>query len=203
MLDSVERWAHLHTAQPQMICGPYQGALLMLLCRSISARTAIEIGSFVGYSTICIARGLTDNGILHAFEINEEYEAPIRRHLQLAGVGERVSLHIGDAKVLLTEWYSQFSTKNPASSVDFAFVDAEKRSSRLFYDLLVPMLRPGGLLLVDNVLWGGKVLNPEQHNDLDTRLFLDFNDYVSSDSRVSSIMLPIRDGLTICMKNFS
>lgn len=190
ILDAVERWAHLHTAQPQMICGPYEGGLLTMLCRATEARTAVEVGSFVGYSTICIARGLADGGILHAFEINEEYDAPIRRHLEMAGVGEKVALHICDAKELML------------SSVDFAFIDAEKRSCRQFYDLLVPMMRPGGILVVDNVLWGGKVLDSLQYKDKDTCLFRDLNDYVQSDPRVSNILLPVRDGILLCMKNF-
>lgn len=181
-----------------MLCGPYEGTLLTMLARSMNAKTAVEIGSFVGYSTICIARGLVEGGTLHAFEVNEEYEAPIRRHLEMAGVGEKVSLHIGDAKELLGS--NNSTIKN--STIDFAFIDAEKRSCRTFYDLLVPMMRPGGLLIVDNVLWGGKVFDPEQYHDIDSCLFRDFNDYVHSDLRVSNVMLPIRDGVTICMKNF-
>lgn len=191
VLDDVERWAHLHTAQPQMICGAAEGALLTMICRLTNAKTAVEIGSFVGYSTICIARGLAEDGILHAFEINEEYEKPIRRHLDMAGVGERVMLHIGDAKELMI-----------AGPIDFAFIDAEKRSCRLFYDILVPLVRPGGLILVDNVLWGDKVLDEKQYNDLDTRLFREFNDYVEADRRTTNVLLPVRDGIMLAMKNF-
>lgn len=211
VLDAVERWAHLHTAQPQMVCGPAEGALLTMLCRLSNAKTAVEIGSFIGYSTICIARGLADGGILHAFEINEEYESPIRRHLDMAGVGERVSLHIGDAKELIIDYFKE-STEgcgptSPTSlvhsqSIDFAFVDAEKRSCREFYDILVPLVRPGGIIVVDNVLWGNKVLDEDQYKDLDTRLFREFNDYVTSDPRTSNILLPIRDGIMLVMKNF-
>lgn len=201
VLNAVERWAHLHTAQPQMICGPVEGTLLTILTRSTDAKTAVEIGSFVGYSTICIARGLSSGGRLHAFEINEEFEAPIRRHLEMAGVGERVVLHIGDAKQLLEKTMCGMDA-TPAE-VDFAFIDAEKRSCRFFYDLLVPMMRPGGLILVDNVLWGGKVTDVDNCNDLDTRTFRNFNDYVHSDPRVTNILLPVRDGLLLAMKNFT
>lgn len=179
-----------------MLCGPYEGTLLTMLCRAIEAQKAVEIGSFVGYSTICIARGLVDGGLLHAFEVNEEYESVIRRHLKSAAVEERVALHIGDAKQLLPK-----TLGDTTDAVDFAFIDADKRSCCLFYDMLVPFMRPGGLLLVDNVLWGGKVID-DNYNDLDTRLFRDFNDYVQSDSRVQNMMLPIRDGILLCMKNF-
>lgn len=190
VLNAVERWAHLHTAQPQMLCGPYVGSLLTILCRASNAHTALEIGSFVGYSTICIARGLAPDGILHAFEVNEEYESPIRRHLDMAGVGERVSLHIADATQSLSV----------LRSLDFAFIDADKRSNARLFDLVVPLLRPGALLLIDNVLWGGKVLDPVTHHDIDTRLIRDFNDKLHADPRVQNIMLPLRDGLSLCVK---
>lgn len=196
MLDAVERWAHLHTAQPQMICGAYEGGLMTMLCRMARAKTAVEIGAFVGYSTICIARGLDNGGRLHTFEINEEYEETIRRHIEMAEVDGVVSLHIGDAKELIPTLFDN------NSGLDFAFIDAEKRSCRLFYDMMVPMIRPGGVLVVDNVLWGGKVTDYDGCNDLDTRLFRDFNDYVQSDSRVMNVMLPVRDGLMVCLKNF-
>ena len=198
VLDAVERWAHLHTAQPQMICGPYVGSLLTILCRACNAHAALEIGSFVGYSTICIARGLAPDGTLHAFEINEEYEAPIRRHLDMAGVGEKVSLHSADATQSLSIHNSHFTIHQ--NSIDFAFIDADKRSNALLFDPIVPLLRPGGLLLVDNVLWGGKVLDPVTHHDIDTRLIRDFNDKLHADPRVQNIMLPLRDGLSLSIK---
>ena len=114
----------------------------------------------------------------------------------MAEVDGVVSLHIGDAKELIPTLFDN------NSGLDFAFIDAEKRSCRLFYDMMVPMIRPGGVLVVDNVLWGGKVTDYDGCNDLDTRLFRDFNDYVQSDSRVMNVMLPVRDGLMVCLKNF-
>ena len=194
VLDAVERWAHLHTAQPQMLCGSYEGSLLTMLCRLSAAKIAVEIGSFVGYSTICIARGLANGGLLHAFEVNEEYESVICRHLDSAGVGEKVKLHIGDAKQLFPDTFKEGSAK-----IDFAFIDADKRSCCTFYDMLVPMMRQGGLLLIDNMLWGGKVLDDNLYHDIDSCIIRQFNDYVQSDSRVQNILLPVRDGIMMCM----
>ncbi len=192
-LAAIERWAHLHTAQPQMVCGPYQGQLLTMLCRSSHARCAVEVGAFVGYSTVCMARGLDSVAMLHSFEVNEEYETVIRRHLAMAKVSDRVILHIGDAKQLIPSLFSDDS-----DSIDIAFIDADKRHTKDYYDLLVPRMRRGGLVIVDNVLWGRKVLDLEQNKDSDTRCMHAFNEYVQADKRVENILLNVRDGLLIC-----
>lgn len=193
VLDAIERWAHLHTAQPQMLCGSYEGRLLTMLCRSLNAKNAVEIGAFVGYSTICIARGLADGGVLHSFEINEEYKDVILRHLSMADVDNRVALHIGDAKVLISQLIP-----GDCRNVDFAFIDADKRHTRDYYEMLVPRMRRGGIIVVDNVLWGGKVLDLERNRDIDTQYINVFNEYVKTDKRVENILLDIRDGLMIC-----
>lgn len=192
-LTAIERWAHLHTAQPQMVCGPYQGQLLTMLCRSSHARCAVEVGAFVGYSTVCMARGLDNGATLHSFEINEEYESVIRRHLAMAKVDDRVTLHIGDAKELIPRQF-----QDGCSQVDIAFIDADKRHTKDYYDLIVPRMRRGGLVIVDNVLWGRKVLDLEQNKDADTRCMHAFNEYVQADKRVENILLNVRDGLLIC-----
>lgn len=193
ILDGIERWAHLHTAQPQMLCGPYEGRLLSMLCRSVQARCAIEVGAFVGYSTIWIAQGIEKGGKLHTFEVNEELEAVCRRHLAKANIEEVVDLNIGDASKLLPNLLD-----NLTEQVDFAFIDAGKRQNRIFYDLIVPQMRKGGIVVVDNTLWGGKVLDMETNHDQDTICVDQFNKYVNNDPRVENIMLNIRDGLLIC-----
>ena len=195
LLDRIERWAHLHTAQPQMLCRPFEGRLLTILCRSAAARCAVEVGSFVGYSTICIARGLADGGCLYSFEVNEEMEPCLRRHISEAGLESRVSVNIGDAKELLPKVLDEES-----APVDFAFIDAGKRQNRMFYDMLVPRMRKGGIVVVDNTLWGGKVLDLHRHRDVDTQSVNDFNNYVQSDGRVENLMLGVRDGVLICSK---
>ncbi|MBO7489679.1 MAG: O-methyltransferase [Bacteroidales bacterium] len=194
VLDAIERWAHLHTAQPQMLCGRYEGQLLTMMCRSQNAKCAVEIGAFVGYSTICLARGLADGGVLHSFEINEEYEEVIRRHLSMAGVDNCVNLHIGDAKKLIPQLLP-----DDCRNVDLAFIDADKRHTKDYYDMLVPCMRRGGLIVVDNVLWGGKVLDLECNKDFDTQYIHAFNEYVKADKRVENILLDVRDGLMICV----
>jgi len=192
LLVAIERWANLHTAQPQMVCGPHEGALLTALCRSLSARTVVEVGSFVGYSTICLARGMSAGATLHAFEVNEEYEAPLRRHIAMAGVDDRVLIHMGDAKVLLPEVLEE------TALVDMAFIDADKRNLSLYYEMIIPRMRRGGLVLIDNVLWGGKVLDTVSNHDADTLAMDAFNKMVCNDPRVENVMLNVRDGLTVC-----
>ncbi len=191
-VESIDRWAHLHMAQPQMLCGPYEGRLLTMLCRLVSPRCAVEVGSFIGYSTVCLAAGLPPEGHLHTFEINDEYEDAIRRHLSMAQCSDKVTLHVGDARQRIPELF-------PADkrTIDLAFIDADKRSLQRYYDLLVPRMRRGALLIVDNVLWGGKVLDLSHHNDIDTQTIHAFNEYVQHDSRVENIMLGVRDGLFI------
>lgn len=192
-LASVERWAHLHTAQPQMLCGPYEGRLLTMLCRLAQPQCAVEVGTFVGYSTICLAAGLPAGGRLHTFEVNDEYEDVIRRHLEMAGYGASVEVHIGDAHALIPACFP-----SGERVIDLAFIDAGKRQLRDFYDLLLPRMREGALLLVDNVLWGGKVLEMNRYHDEDTKLIHAFNAYVQQDKRVENMMLGVRDGLLIC-----
>lgn len=190
---AVERWAHLHTAQPQMLCGQYEGMLLTTLCRATGGRCAVEIGAYVGYSTIFIAQGLGDNGCLHTFEVNDENEQAIDSHLRQAGVRERVSLHIGDALSLIPSVF-----RNEERAVDFAFIDADKRHMRDFYELMMPLMRVGGIIVVDNVLWSGKVLDLDKNRDIDTAVIHAFNEFVQNDPRVENIMLDVRDGLLIC-----
>lgn len=193
VLDSVERWAALHTPQPQMVCGPYEGRLLTVLCRSLHARYVVEVGTFVGYSTICLARGMAQCGTLHTFEVNEELESQIMRHLRMAGVEERVRLHIGDAQQLLPGIVDE-----SVPSVDLAFIDADKRGTEVYYEMLVPRMRKGGLIVIDNMLWGRKVMDTERNHDRDTLMIDRFNEKVQNDDRVENVMVGVRDGLMIC-----
>lgn len=193
-LDAIARWAHLHTSQPQMLCGAYEGRLLTMLCKSLQARLVVEVGSFVGYSTVCLARGLAESGMVHAFEVNDELEEVIYRHLSLCGVKDSVQLHIGDAMTLLPPLLATWS-----EGIDMAFIDAGKRQNRHFYDLLVPKMRSGGIIVVDNVLWDGKVLDEDNYHDADTLAMRAFNDYVQCDERTDNLLLPVRDGVMLCM----
>lgn len=193
VLNAIERWANLHTAQPQMLAGGYEGSLLTIFSSMLQPRCAVEVGSFVGYSTICIARGIPNGGVLHSFEINEEYESVIRRHLAKAGVAGRVELHIGDAGKLLDSIFPSGERR-----IDLAFVDAGKRDMMNHYEMLVPRMRRGGVVIVDNVLWSDKVLDTEQYHDIDTLSIDSFNAWVQRDERVENLMLDVRDGILVC-----
>ena len=152
-------------------------------------KLAVEIGSFMGYSTICIARGLAEGGVLHAVEGNEEYENPLRENLAKAGVPERVCLHVGDAKAVI-----------PAlpDGIELAFVDADKQSYIDYYRMLLPKLATGALLVFDNVLWYGNVTS--NRHAPETEAIRELNDLVTKEEQVLNLLLPVRDGLMLCVK---
>lgn len=164
-----------------MLTRPDQAALLTLLVRLTNARTAIEIGTFTGYGAICIARGLRADGRLTIFEVSEEYAAIARRNLELAGQIDRVEFVLGPANL------------DHVEAVDFAYVDADKDGYPAYYDAIVPKLRAGGLLLLDNMLRGGRVIA----GDPEARVTAELNDRIAGDDRVDSVLLGLRDGLTI------
>ena len=164
-----------------MLTRPDQAALLTLLVRVINARTAIEIGTFTGYGAICIARGLPVDGRLTIFEVSEEYAAIARRNLEAAGEIGKVSFVLGPAKL------------DDIGEIDFAYVDADKDGYPAYYEAIVPKLRAGGLLLLDNMLRGGRVVE----GDPVARVTAELNDRIAGDDRVDSVLLGLRDGLTI------
>jgi caffeoyl-CoA O-methyltransferase len=169
-----------------------QGAFLTLLARAVGARDAVEVGTFTGYSAISIARGLPPEGRLLCCDVNDEWANIARRYFARAGLADRVTLRVAPALETLR-------ALPLASAFDLAFVDADKTSYRAYYDELLPRLRPNGLLLFDNVLWGGNVIDATNHTD-DTQAIRALNDAVVADQRVESVMLPIADGLTIVRK---
>ncbi len=172
-----------------MQIAPEQGAFMTLLARVMGARRAIEVGTFTGYSALCIARGLPDDGRLICCDVSEEWTAIGRPYWEKAGVSQRIDLRIGPAAETLRAL--------PEERVfDLAFVDADKPSYALYYEELLRRVRPGGLILVDNVLWGGAVLDPER-DDANTLAIRAFNEQVASDERVDALMLPISDGLSL------
>ncbi len=197
VLHQIFRWGNLNLPQPRMMAGAYQGQLLRQLSLLLRPRAIVEVGSYIGYSTICMAEGLVAQGsepaVLHAIEVDEEREEDIRRHLAMAGVADRVQLHIGDALAVLPTL---------AEQIDLAFIDADKRHTLDYYELLLPKLRQNGLLIIDNTLWGGKVLdeNPTAKEDKDTQIVKSLNDHILNDPRVDTLLLPLRDGLTLCRK---
>jgi caffeoyl-CoA O-methyltransferase len=176
-----------------MQIAPEQGSLMTLLARLIGARTAIEIGTFTGYSALCLARGLQPDGHLLACDVSEEWTAIARRYWARAGIDHKIELRIGPALDTLR-------SLPPDTAFDLAFIDADKPSYPAYYEEVLPRLRPGGLLLVDNVLWSGHVADPLV-TDANTQALRQLNDRIASDPRVEAVMLPIADGLTLARKH--
>ena len=175
-----------------MQIAPEQGAFMTLLARAIGARRAIEVGTFTGYSALCLARGLPAGGRVIACDVSQEWTAIARRYWEKAGVAEKIDLRIGPAAETLRGLPE-------AEDFDLAFIDADKPSYPIYYELILTRLRSGGLILVDNVLWMGQVANPAA-TDAQTQAIRSFNDAVARDPRVDCVMLPISDGLTILRK---
>lgn len=188
-LNEVVRATHLHMINPRMISGHLQGRILKMAVEISGARRIVEIGTFSGYSALCMAEGLPDDGELHTIEIDDEQEEFIRKQLSRAEHGKKVTLHIGDAAEVVPTLGGEF---------DMAFIDADKRCYRQYYELLLPKMRQGGLILADNTLWDGKVLDPHPAtNDYQTIAIKEFNDFIATDPRIEKIILPLRDGLTM------
>jgi caffeoyl-CoA O-methyltransferase len=176
----------------RMQIAPEQGAFMTLLARLVGARTIVEVGTFTGYSTLCLARGLAEGGRLVACDVSDEWTSIGRRHWEAAGVADRIDLRIAPAIETL-----RALPTDPV--VDLAFVDADKTGYAAYADELIPRLRPGGVLLVDNVLWGGGVIDAAR-DDADTVAIRAFNDSLAADPRVDVVLLPIADGLTLARK---
>ena len=176
----------------RMQIAPEQGAFMTMLTKLVEARFAVEVGTFTGYSSICIARGLAPGGRLLCCDVSEEWTAIARKHWEAAGVDDRIELRIGPAADTLRGL--------PADPpIDLAFIDADKTGYRTYYDEIVERLRPGGVVLVDNVLWSGNVIDPSDTSD-DTEAIRALNAHVAADDRVEAVLLPIADGLTIARK---
>jgi len=175
-----------------MQIAPEQGAFMTLFARAIGARRVVEVGTFTGYSTLCLARGIPDDGSVLACDVSEEWTAIGRRAWEKAGVAHKIELRIGPAADTLRAL--------PEGEVfDLAFVDADKPNYGVYYEEILRRLRPGGVILVDNVLWAGAVVNPEARDE-NTLAIRAFNDRVASDDRVDSAMIPLADGLTLLRK---
>lgn len=188
----LERQTHIRTNFPQMLSGPVQGRFLTMMAEFCHARSVLEIGTFTGYSAICLAGGLPEDGHLDALEINDELEDLIREGFERAGVAERIDLHIGDALETL---------KTLGGRVyDLVYIDADKREYCAYYEAVMPLLRSGGCILADDVLWGGKLYGDALPPDRQSRGVAAFNDMVAADPRVEVTILPIRDGLSIIRK---
>lgn len=189
LLQRIDRETHLKVLMPRMLSGHYQGRVLSMLSKLISPKRILEIGTFTGYATLCLAEGLTTDGIIYTLDINLELEDRVRSYFAASGLGDQIKYILGDATQTVSSLDENF---------DLVFIDADKKNNATYYDLIFDRVRPGGLIIVDNVLWSGKVLTNQQ--DKDTRNISTFNDKVAADHRVEKLILPVRDGLFIIRK---
>lgn len=193
-LDWLVKQTHTRTNHARMLSGSIQGQLMRMLVHMTGAKRILELGTFTGYSAICMAAALPEDGHLDTLELNDELEDLIMEGFERAGVDGRVSLLIGDCKETLK------ALRAGMNMYDIVYIDANKREYCEYYDLVFDMVRPGGLILADNVLWDGKVCQDPLPQDKQTLGIARFNDMVSADPRVESVILPLRDGLNVIRK---
>ena len=191
VLEELYRQTHLYVVNPNMISGHIQGKFLEMLSHMIQPSQILEIGTYTGYSAICLARGLKSGGQLHTIEINDELQEMITHYLTLADVNDRVTLHTGRAQEIIPSLRGTF---------DLVFIDGDKREYCEYFDLIFDKVRKGGFIIADNVLWGGKVESAEALKDPQTKGVVMFNEKMRNDQRVEKIVLSLRDGLMIIRK---
>ena len=188
MLRRLNRETHLYHLRPRMCSGHLQGRLLKMFVRMIAPKAILELGTFTGYSALCLAEGIAPDGVVHTIEIDDELEDFIRAHFDASEYGSRIVLHIGDAEQIIPTLDTRF---------DLVFIDANKRDYVAYYEMAMQVLNPGGFIIADNTLWDGKVVTCTEKIDAQTAGILAFNDHVAADDRVEVVIIPLRDGLTI------
>lgn len=201
----VEKQTHIRTNHARMLSGAVQGQIMRMLVQSTGASRILELGTFTGYSAICLASAMPEGGHLDTLEINDELEDLIIEGFERAGLDDKIRLHIGDCKETLRRLRSEMGledggTADPVKLYDLVYMDANKREYCEYYELIFDMVRPGGLILADNVLWDGKVCLDPLPQDKQTLGIARFNDMVAADPRVESVILPLRDGLNLIRK---
>lgn len=190
-LSAINRKTHQKILNPRMLSGHLQGRVLAMFSKMIRPDVILEIGTFTGYSALCLAEGLSEKGKLHTIECDDELEDFIRKNFKESPYNEQIELHIGDAKNIIYDLYDTF---------DLIFIDADKREYQTYYDAVFPKLRPGGFMLIDNTLWNDKVLDEDGRRDKQTAAILAFNENIARDTRIEKLILPLRDGLTLIRK---
>ncbi|WP_396218280.1 O-methyltransferase [Flavobacterium sp.] len=188
LLVQLNKETHQKILQPRMLSGHFQGRVLSMLSKIIHPKSILEIGTYTGYATLCLAEGLQENGTLDTIDINEELEEIQKKYFDLSNYSNKIVQHIGDAIEIIPTLNKKF---------DLVFIDADKENYINYFHLIVPLMNKGGIILSDNVLWSGKVLEKVKANDKSTQILLDYNKIINEDSRVETVLLPIRDGLTV------
>ena len=173
---------------PRMLSGHFQGRVLSMLAKLIRPVNILEIGTYTGYSALCLCEGMQENGQLHTIDIKEELIDFQRKHFDKSPWGNQIVQHLGEAIDIIPDLNLKF---------DLVFIDADKENYINYFEMIVPKMNKGGIILSDNVLWSGKVLEPLQKNDLSTKILLEYNQLLNNDPRVETVLLPIRDGLTV------
>ncbi len=191
ILLELSRETYLKTTHPRMLSGHYQGKFLEFISKMIRPERILEIGTFTGYSAIALAKGLSDDGFLYTIEINDERENIIKKYIDKSGFNSKIKLLTGNALKIIPELDDFF---------DLVFIDADKPNYPDYYEIVFPKLKSGGFIIVDNVLWNGKVLGDLKLNDESTAAIKYFNDYVQNDDRVENMIIPLRDGLMLIRK---
>jgi caffeoyl-CoA O-methyltransferase len=191
ILTELSRETHFKEVAPRMLSGYLQGKFLEFLSKMIQPLRILEIGTFTGYSAICLAKGLRPNGSLHTIEINDERELLIRKYIQKSNNEDKIILHIGDAVDIIPEMNELF---------DLVFIDGEKSEYPDYYKSVIDKVLPGGFIIADNVLWNNKVIDPTEAENSSTKGIMAFNEMVSQDKRVEKMIIPIRDGLMLIRK---
>ncbi|MBB6324514.1 putative O-methyltransferase YrrM [Algoriphagus iocasae] len=192
LLRKIDRETQLKVLKPRMLSGALQGKMLELFTKMINPKIALEIGTYTGYSAICIARGLGKSGKLITMDINDELETMVREFFEESGLAEKIDYRLGNALDILPDLEGPF---------DMVFIDADKINNEKYFDLIIDKTSQGGIIMADNVLWSGKVLVKKgQKIDKDTKAILDFNAKINEDPRVENVLLPIRDGIMMARK---
>ncbi|MFB6341067.1 O-methyltransferase [Saccharicrinis sp. FJH62] len=190
-LQKLSRDTFANMLYPQMLSGHLQGRLLKMLCRMINPERILEIGTFTGYSALCMAEALPEKGTIDTIEINDELETFIREHFSATASGSKINLIIGDALKVIPELPGTW---------DLAFIDGNKRYYPEYYNLIFDRIKTGGYIIADNVLWSGKVVEPADPRDTQTKGILEFNNLIAADKRVEKVIFPVRDGFTVIRK---
>lgn len=191
VLANLNRDTQAKILRARMLSGHLQGRTLSMMSHMMRPKRILEIGTYTGYSALCLAEGLTEDGLLHTIDINEELEDFTQSYFDKSEDGKKIKMHIGNAMEIIPELHETW---------DMVFIDADKSNYANYYNLVFDHVRPGGFIIADNVLWSGKVVEPLKPQDIDTKALLEFNDMVTKDERVENVLLPIRDGLMVARK---
>ena len=191
ILKELERETYLTCIHPRMLSGHVQGKILYMLCKMIQPKRILELGTYTGYSALCMAFALNDGALLHTVEIRDEQEEIITKYIEKANQQNKIKCHFGDAKEIIPTINERF---------DLVFIDADKREYLNYYHLIFDNLESGGYIIADNILWDGKVVDPNDQNDPQTKGIIEFNKFVRADVRVENVIFPFRDGMMIIRK---